>query len=176
MFSAVIKAFLNSVISERRKLNESGQSRINVMNANMICDQIYKYINAYNYSDHQAAAFFIRSADNIRFILPGPGSKNYQPRIDKFIRLYSISNEMIKAMDMEKFSYYRLTNESGEALIKTSHKRCIIIKKFFDGRTGLDKYDVPYKRQHDDIIVEIDVKIWEAEFHAAIKSLNSVAI
>ena len=176
MFAQVIKVFLNPVIAERRKLNENNLSRINLSSSAQVCIEISQYINTYNYSDQQAAAFFIRHSNTIQYILPGEGSKNHRARLDKFMMLLNESYKIIKLMDKEKFSFYRITNDAGEALVKTSHKSCTVIKHYYDGNWAVESFMAPFHKQSGDVVVEISADVFNTEFRKTLKSLNKVAI
>jgi hypothetical protein len=177
MFTNVVRNFIFSIVSQRRRLNQMGVSRINMLCSENICTMLYNYFNAYNYTDTQAAVFFIRNHAQIKFILPGEGSNNNSARRQKFVELFNQSHDIIKAMEKEKFSFYKVTNDHGEAYIKTSHKRCIIVKtSYYNSEILIDKYDEAFKRTGGDVIIEIPEKLFIEQFNTATRTIKKAVV
>ena len=149
-----ITTFLKSAIAERRKLVYNDESRISRIFSLRACSDIERYIDSYQYTDLQAAKFLIRKKELVRFILPGNGSFNHEARFKTLLELLQQSYDTIK-MEFMKATYYHVSDPAGEAFVKNYPGGCMIIKQYIDGRSSIEKYNEPYKRQSDQIIVQI---------------------
>lgn len=165
-----IKEFLKSAIAERRKLIYIDESRISWVFSLKSCSEIERYINNYEYTDLQAAKFLIRKQGIIRFILPGNGSFNKEARFKNFLELLQESYDIIK-MEFMKETFYHISDPAGEAYVKNWPGGCVIIKRYYDGRSGIEKFDHPYKRQPDQIITQITKSRFQNEFNRAQRQL-----
>ncbi len=99
-----IKAFIQSVIRQRRKFIREGKSHKNEMLMLKNMEHLDKFMEVYpNTTEIQMAKFFLRNMQKIESLLPGHGSNNYDARQSEFLSIGQQCEDIInpKLIDME---------------------------------------------------------------------------
>ena len=88
-FSINARGFIRSLIAIRLRLLKTHSNRRSEMHITAIISELSRYLNAYNYSNEQMAAFWLKHKQQIAELIPGEGSKSHTSLTEKFIELDS---------------------------------------------------------------------------------------
>jgi len=171
-FAQSTRLFLLNLMAQRRKLIINGENRSERKSSLEAIRIISAQLNAYEYStDISMARFFINHYNTIAGILPGKGSGCHQSRMSELFKIYNQA-VIITSRTMKTYSYYRVTNDHGEAFVKTSDSDCTIISLSYEGRPEIKTFETSFKRYNGDVIVEISREIFQDGVRKVIDQLK----
>jgi hypothetical protein len=155
-FAQTSKAFILSLIAQRRRLLFIGESKIEKDNAYDAIKIIDRLLDAYEFASDESMARLVHNHYNtIAQILPGKGSACHKSRLKALMNIYNQAIIINTSKSMKEFTFYRVTNDNGEEFIKTNLIKCHVLKITYSGKIDVKEFDTNYKRFNGDVIVEI---------------------
>lgn len=154
-FAREAQDFLKKIISQRARINSLRKGRRDRIETSMAASSLQVYLDNYYYSDKQMAAFLIRHMDTIQEIIPGEGSGSHVKTQDELLKLYSRAVTIQSLNIMKETSYYQVTNDYGEAFVKTSKSSCTVASLTYDSKAEVRCFNSCFKKQNGDIALEI---------------------
>ncbi len=154
-FAGEAQAFLRSIIGQRSKVTALGKGRKDNISMVLAIDTLKRYLDTYYYNDEQMASFIIRHLETIQEIIPGEGSNCHDARTLELLKLYSRAVNITSMNNMKKNDYYHVTNDYGEAFVKTTSSGCMIASLSYDGNAEVKYFNTFFRKQSGDIAVEI---------------------
>jgi len=156
-FATISRAWLTSLMAQRKKINDNGESRRSRTATMQAIDTIGKYLSAYpNMTDEQMARFFINHFHSISLIAPGRGSKSYEQVNAKMHFLRNQAHEFLNKKTMDKYTYYHVTDGYSEGFIRTSDNGCSVITISSAGQIKIASYDEQFRNDNGQVAVKID--------------------
>jgi hypothetical protein len=117
---------------------------------------IDRQLSTYGYhADADMARFIKNHYDTISMMIPGEGSGSHKSRMSELLNIYNKAVAINSMIPMNKYSYYRISNENAEGFVKTSNINCFIVSLTYEGKVDIKQYDTCFKRFNGDVVVEI---------------------
>ena len=154
-FAKTAKDFIIKIIAQRNSLIKNNKSHIPKSEAVNAIDFLSIHLNSNNYTNEGMARFIVNHFSKIQLIVPGEGSGCHKQCMYDLLKIYNQAVNINSAMTMKKYSYYKVTNDHGEAFVKTSLNECTVASMNYEGKAEIKQHESSFKKFNGDIAVEI---------------------